>query len=323
MSAAPSASRRVGAPPFDFISLALVAAMFVALFGAQAAGAGVWVALVARAAIFAIAALSLSFVLGQGGLVSFGHAAPMGMGAYASLALGQFDVTDLGLVAAFAFAASTLFCATTGAIALRTRGVYFIMITLAFAQMAFFTVSSMSALGGDDGMALPSRSTLFGTPVFKTDFSLALCALALLAASLLALQRIARSRFGVVLRACKENELRLAALGFAAGPYRLVAYAVSGGLAGLSGAFLANLTEFVSPSYMNWHRSGELIIMVVLGGTSRLSGAVLGAVALVLIEEGLGHFTEYWRLGLGLMIVATVLLRGQIIGKLIAGLRNG
>ncbi len=181
-------------------------------------GQSFWITLATRTAILALAALSLSFILGQGGLVSFGHAAPLGVGAYVILIATEYGVTDVLILFPLAFVFAALFSLLTGAIALRTKGVYFIMITLAFAQMIYFVFSSLSTFGGDDGMSLASRSTFLGTKFIKSDAALALFAIALLLACTYALERIRASRFGRVFRGCKENESRMAALGFRAFP---------------------------------------------------------------------------------------------------------
>jgi branched-chain amino acid transport system permease protein len=192
----------------------------------------------------------------------------------------------------------------------------FIMITLAFAQMAYFVFAALSAYGGDDGMSPAGRATVFGVKLFRDDRNLALLAIGLLGLVSLFLHRSVRARFGAVLRAARDNEARTAALGFSVFRTRLVAYALAAGFAGIAGALMAEQTGFVSPALMNWHRSGELIVMVVLGGARRLSGAVLGAIVVVLVEEFLGEATEYWKLGLGLLILTVVASRIVDLSKL-------
>ncbi len=296
---------------------ALLAAVFlIALLAGQVLGNTDPTTLLARAAIFALAALSLSFILGQGGMVSLGHAAPMGLGAYVTLTLALFGIKDFFLVTALAFMAGAAFSALTGLIALRTRGVYFIMITLAFAQMAYYAMSSLSIFGGTDGMALPVRSTVLGWPLFRSDGATALIALLLLGLAYGGIMRVTRSRFGMVLRASHLNESRAVALGFEPLTYRLLAYSFAGGLSAISGVLLANLTDYISPSFLDWHRSGELIVMVVLGGVARPFGAILGAFALIYIESLVGGFTQYWNLVLGLVLRAIVLLRGRLESRL-------
>ena len=289
----------------------------------QLLGEGFWVTLAARAAILALAALSLSFVLGQGGLVGFGHAAPFGLGAYAVLIAGEHGIRDILALLPLAFLAGAAFALPTGALALRTRGVYFIMITLAFAQMAYFVFAAMSGLGGDDGMGIAGSATLLGWKFLRSESNLAWLAIGLLAAASLFLHAATRARFGFVLRAARDAEARTAALGYSVFRTRLVAWALSAGIAGLAGALMAEQTGFVSPALMSWHRSGELIVMVVLGGARRLSGAVVGAILVVLVEEFLGQTTEYWKLGLGLLILAVVMARVVDFGSLLRRRADG
>lgn len=268
--------------------------------------------LVARGMIYALAATSLGFILGQGGLVSFGHAATMGIGAYAVGIAMEEGTRDALLAFPLAMAAAGLFALVTGAVSLKTRGVYFIMITLAFGQMAFFVAQSLSAYGGDDGLSLVARSTVAGRRWLKDPATFHFVVLGLLAATVLACRMLARSPFGRVLAAGKQNERRLRALGVDPYAYRLVAFAIAGALAGLSGALYANLTEFVSPAYLSWHRSAELIVMVVAGGAGTVLGPVAGALGVVLVEEGLSRLTEHWRILFGPLLVLLVLGRGGL-----------
>jgi len=286
-----------------------ILALAAVIAAGQVLDQGFWVTLAARAAILGLAALSLGFILGQGGLVSFGHAAPFGIGAYAVLIAGEYGVRDILLLLPLAFLASAAFAVPTGALALRTRGVYFIMITLAFAQMAYFVFAALSGLGGDDGMSLAGKATLFGAKLFRREVNLAWLAVGLLALTTFLLHRVIDARFGHVVRAARDAEARTAALGYGVYTTRLTATAIAAGIAGLAGALMAEQTGFVSPALMNWHRSGELIVMVVLGGSRRLSGAVVGAIVVVLVEEFIGEATEYWKFGLGLLILAVVALR--------------
>ena len=311
----PALSRRLlgllAHPAVPIVALALVIA------AGQVFGQGFWITLAARAAILGLAALSLAFVLGQGGLVGFGHAAPFGIGAYAVLIAGEMGIRDVFALPLFAFLAAAAFALPTGALALRTRGVYFIMITLAFAQMAYFVFAALSGLGGDDGMSIAGKATLFGTKFLRSETNLAWVAVGTLAVVSLFVHRMTAARFGFVLRAARDSEARTAALGFSVYKTRLVAWAISAGIAGIAGALMAEQTGFVSPALMNWHRSGELIVMVVLGGARRLSGAVVGAIAVVLVEEFLGSTTEYWKLGLGLLILAVVASRVADLSKVL------
>ncbi|MFG1347184.1 branched-chain amino acid ABC transporter permease [Xanthobacter autotrophicus DSM 431] len=287
--------------------------LFVLVFGALAlaplAVDAYTLSLVARGMIFALAAASLGFILWQGALVSFGHAAVMGIGAYAVGILMEEGVRDALVAFPVAMAAAGAFALVTGAVSLKTRGVYFIMITLAFGQMAFFVAQSLSAYGGDDGLTLAARSTVAGQKLLKDPKTFHYTTLGLLLLTVLLIRMLAASPFGRVLAAGKENERRLRALGVDPYPYRLVAFAIAGALAGLSGALYANLTEFVSPAYLSWHRSAEIIVMVVAGGASPL-GPVLGALGVVGVEEGLSHLTEHWRILFGPLLVLLVLWRG-------------
>ena len=268
-----------------------------------------------RIMIFALAALSLDLVLGYGAMVSFGHAAYIGIGAYCVAILSANGVDDILVQMLAAIVACGLFAVVTGAVALRTKGVYFIMITLAFGQMAYFFMVSLSVYGGDDGMTLVARSTLFAMPLLRTDTALFYAVLGALVLAFVALRAVVASRFGRVLRGTRDNALRMRAIGFAPFPYQLTAYALAGAIAGIAGVFLANQAEFVSPAYMTWQRSGELIVMVVLGGMGTLVGAIGGAIAFMLVEDWLAMLSEHWKLGLGVLIVLVVLFtRGGIAG---------
>ncbi|MEF2553920.1 branched-chain amino acid ABC transporter permease [Aurantimonas sp. A2-1-M11] len=268
-----------------------------------------------RIMIFALATLSLDLILGYGAMVSFGHAAFIGLGAYSVAILAAHGVNDILVQAGVAILICSLFALVTGAISLRTKGVYFIMITLAFGQMAYFFMVSLSAYGGDDGITLATRSTLFGLPVLRDNLAFFYVVLATLALTFVALRAVVGSRFGRVLRGTRDNRVRMQAIGFAPFPYQLTAYVIAGVIAGLAGVFLANQAEFVSPAYMSWQRSGELIVMVVLGGMGTLVGPIAGAVAFLLLEDWLAQISEHWKLGLGIFLVLLVLFtRGGIAG---------
>jgi branched-chain amino acid transport system permease protein len=278
-------------------------------------GQGYVLTMLARAMILAMAAVSLWLLVGGAGLVSLGHAAMVGVGAYAVVVLDDARITDAAIVAPVAMAAAALFALVTGAVAIRTSGVHFIMITLAFGQMAFFTAASLAGYGGDDGYTLYGRNTLGGERWLEDRLAFHYLCLGLLVAALLGCRMLLASRFGRVLRAARENPLRVQAVGFSPYPYRLLAYTIAGGIAGLAGMLLANATEFVAPSFLAWQRSGDLLFMVILGGLGSLHGAVLGAVAIVLLEEWLGHLTEHWRLIFGpLLVLAVLFLRGGLAG---------
>ena len=294
----------------------LLAAFVAAPFLASSSGAeGYVLSLLTRVMIYGLAALSLDLILGYGALVSFGHAAFLGIGAYSVGILASHGIEEGLVQLPVALAASALFAFVTGAISLRTKGVYFIMITLAFGQMLLFFVRSLAAYGGDDGFTLPTRSLIAGQPLLQSEMRLYWATLVCLVAAYLLCRSIVASRFGRVFRGTKENPVRMEAVGFHPFPYQLAAYVISGTIAGLAGCLLANQTEFVSPAFMTWQRSGELIIMILLGGLGTLHGAIVGAAAFVLLEEGLSRITELWKMIFGPMLVLVVLFaRGGILG---------
>lgn len=307
----PGFLRREAVPLALFTFLAL--APIVARFSAES----YLLALFSRTMVFAIAALSLDLILGYGALVSFGHAAFLGFGAYSAGILAAHGLGDATLQLPLALVSSAIFALVTGALSLRTKGVYFIMITLAFGQMAFFLAVSLAAYGGDDGMTLPSRSTLFGLNVLEDDRALYLLILFALAGCYLLSRVLVMSRFGRVIRGARENPQRMAAIGFPLFRYQLTMYVIAGTMCGLAGFLFANQTGFVSPAYMTWQRSGELIVMVVLGGLGSLHGAILGAAAFLLLEEWLSGFTEHWKMIFGPFLVLVVLFaRGGLLGAL-------
>jgi len=293
------------------IFLVFVLVPLLATFKAEAYVLG----LVTRVMIFAIAALALDLLIGYGALVSFGHAAFIGLGAYAVGILASHGINDALISLPLALAVSALFALATGIVCLRTKGVYFIMITLAFGQMAYFTASSLAPYGGDDGLTVRMRSTFAGLPIFANDRALYyVCLLALLGAYLLC-RALVVSRFGRVYRGARENAQRLGTIGFDIYRFQLVAYIIAGMLGGLSGFLLANATDFVSPAYMSWQRSGELLIMVIFGGIGTLTGAIIGAAAFLLAEEWLSGITEHWKVIFGpLLVFVAVFARGGLIG---------
>ncbi len=284
---------------------------------ANAADMGFATSLVTRIMIYAIAALSLDLILGYGAMVSFGHAAFVGIGAYAVGIASAHDLWDATATFPIAILAAGLFALATGAISLRTRGVYFIMITLAFGQMAYFTASSLSDYGGDDGLTMWGRSEILGTTPFEDDTAFYYVVLGCLAGCFLFARAVVGSRFGRVIAGVRESRLRMQAVGFNPYAYQLVAYVVAGMMAGLAGALMANQTEFVSPSTMSWQRSGDLIIMVVLGGIGTLHGAVLGAIVYLTLEEVLSHVTEHWRVIFGPLLILMVLYARGGLGRLL------
>ena len=303
--------------PRNIAIVALLAALVLLPLYTGLSGNRFLLTLFTRIVILAVAAVSLNLMLGYGGMMSFGHAAYLGIGGYAVGILAHEGITSGFMQWPVALAASALFALVIGALSLRTRGVYFIMITLAFAQMAYYLVSGFSRYGGDDGLTIYKRSQ-FVAPVDlsnKTQFYY-IC-LALLFGSIYLVWRLINSRFGLVVQGARSNDIRMRAIGFPTYRYRLVCFVIAGTLCGLSGALLANHTDFVSPAMMYWTRSGDLIIMVVLGGMATPFGPLIGAVALLVLEEVLSGITEYWQIILGPMLLLVVLFaRGGIDGLL-------
>lgn len=294
----------IGLPP---VASALEATFYIGLFS--------------RILIYALAAVSLDLILGYGGMVSFGHAAFFGAGAYVVGILAFHGIegsaviswpfvimgTDNALISwVVAAVASAGLAFVIGAISLRTSGVYFIMITLAFAQMMYFFFTSLEFYGGDDGLSLFTRSRL-GHLDLSNDAAFYYTCLGLLIGFLLFSRRLVNSRFGMVIRGCKENERRMGALGFPTYRYKLVCFVIAGAGAGLAGALMANQTEFVSPSLLHWTVSGDILVMVILGGVGTLVGPVFGATVFLLLEEFLSRYTEHWMLFLGPILIFVVL----------------
>jgi branched-chain amino acid transport system permease protein len=271
--------------------------------------------LVTRVMIFAIAALGLDLLIGYGALISFGHAAFVGLGAYAVGILASHGIKDALISLPIALGISALFAWLTGIVCLRTKGVYFIMITLAFGQMVYFTASSLAPYGGDDGLTIHARSTLAGLPIFGSDRSLYYVSFVCLLGVYLLCRALVASRFGRVYRGARENALRMSTIGFEIIRFQLVAYVIAGVIGGLAGFLLANATDFVSPAYMSWQRSGDFLIMVIFGGMGTLNGAILGAAAFLLTEEWLSGITEHWKVIFGpLLVLVAVFAPGGLIG---------
>jgi len=271
-----------------------------------------YISFATRILIYAMAAASLNLVLGYGGMVSFGHAAFFGAGAYIVGILAFEGVTSLWVSWPAAIAVAALAAAAIGAISLRTRGVYFIMITLAFAQMMYYVFVSMKAYGGDDGLSLPSRSTGLGISL-SNDFAWYYLVLALLMIILYLLHRLLGSRFGRVIEAIRENETRATAVGYPVFRYKLLCFVISGAIAGLAGALIANQTSYVGPALLHWVQSGTLMIMVILGGVGRFWGGPVGAAVLLALEELfsgsplLGAYSLHWQLPVGVILLAVVM----------------
>ncbi|MDO8878507.1 MAG: branched-chain amino acid ABC transporter permease [Pseudolabrys sp.] len=287
-----------------------------------------------RIVIMAMAATSLNLILGYGGMMSFGHAAYLGIGGYAVGMLAHEGIYSGFVQWPVAIAASALFALVIGALSLRTRGVYFIMITLAFAQMAYYLVSGLARYGGDDGLTIYKRSQFIEPLNLSNKIQFYYLCLALLFATIFLIWRLINSRFGMAVQGARSNETRMRAIGFPTYRYRLACFVIAGTLGGLSGVLLANHGDFVSPAMMYWTRSGDLIIMVVLGGMATAFGPLIGAIALLLLEEFLpliikvagtpffgssaaARGSEYWMIVMGPLLLLVVLFaRGGIDGML-------
>jgi len=297
-----------------FVLLVFAALALVPLLAGQFA-----VDLVTKTMVYAIFALSLELLVGTTGLVCFGHAALFGIGAYAAVMLSpENDAANLLWLLPAAVLAAAVYAAFMGALSLRTKGVYFIMVTLAFAQMAYYVVHDTPLGGGTDGIYLNVKPVLSVGGHMLLDLAQAgsfyAFTLVLLAAVFAFLAVLLRSRFGRALAGIKANEQRMRATGFATYPYKLAAFVVSGALAGLAGFLFAVKDGVVNPELMAWHLSGAVLIMIILGGLGHLRGALIGAFAFALLQEFFkseaifGHFAKHWHLGLGLAIIASVAL---------------
>jgi branched-chain amino acid transport system permease protein len=292
-----------------------VVAVFLALALYPLVAGSFGIDLVTKTMIYAIFALSLELLVGGAGLVCFGHAAFFGIGAYAAVLLAPADSSAaLWWLLPMAVLAAAAYALVVGALSLRTQGVYFIMVTLAFAQMAYYVVHDTPLGGGTDGIYLDGKPGLgaalqLSNPLVLYAFTWALL---LLVFGFLAL--LSRSRFGRALAGIRVNEQRMRATGFATYPYKLAAFTVSGGIAGLAGFLFAVKDGFVNPELMSWHFSGAVLIMIILGGIGHLRGAFIGAFAFAVLQEFFkadaifGAFAKHWQLGLGLTIIASVAL---------------
>ncbi len=306
------------------LTVALVAAGLVLLPLYTSLSGNVFVlTLFTRIVIYALAAASLNLIMGYGGMMSFGHAAYLGIGGYAVGILAYEGIGSGFIQWPVALLASALFALVIGALSLRTRGVYFIMITLAFAQMAYYIASGLARYGGDDGLTIYKRSDFGGLIDLSNRVQFYYLCLACLFGGVYLIWRIVNSRFGLVVQGLRSNERRMQAIGFSVSRYRLVCFVISGTICGLAGALLANNTDFVSPAAMYWTRSGDLMVMVVLGGMGSLFGPVLGPIVFLVLEEFLSQVTEYWALIMGPLLLLIVLFgRGGIDG-LLGRLRRG
>ncbi|MEM8812483.1 MAG: branched-chain amino acid ABC transporter permease [Pseudomonadota bacterium] len=296
-----------------FIALA---ALLVASLAAHFSGNAFYLDIATRLTIFAIAAVSLNLILGYGGMISFGHAAYIGIGAYEVGIPAYYEIYNGLIQIPLAVAICALFALITGAISLRTKGVYFIMITMAFAQMAFFTMVSLDEYGGDDGLTIFLRSEIPGIDLEDNLVLFLICYISLLVV-LFIVHRLVNSRFGMVIRGSKSNEQRMLAIGYNTYVYRLTAYVIAGAICGYAGALYANFSSFISPDAMYWNRSGELMFMVILGGAGTFFGPIYGTAVFLLLEEVLSSITIHWHLLFGVLLILSVLfMRGGLSGLL-------
>jgi len=270
-------------------------------------GLDFYIGFVRRVLVVALAAASLNFILGFGGMVALGHAGFIGMGAYTVVALSDAGVMSAWLLWPLAALVAGVVAALIGTVALRTRGVYFIMTTLAFAQMLYFVVVSLRKYGGDDGYTLMSRPTLLPGLDLGNESTFYWVVLVVVALALWWLHRATQARFGHALMGIRDNETRMRALGYPVFRLQLVAFAIAGAIAGLAGALLAGGNGFVSPATMHWTQSATLVVMVVIGGLGRSWGGPVGAVVWLVLEEALKQHTEHWHMPLGLLLIAVAL----------------
>lgn len=313
--------------------IVLVAALILLPLYVVVTGDRFMLTLFTRIVILALAASSLNLILGYGGMMSFGHAAYLGVGGYAVGMLAHEGIVTGFVQWPVALLVSALFALIVGSLSLRTRGVYFIMLTLAFAQMAYYIAAGLSRYGGDDGLTIYQRSQFAGLIDLSDKMQFYYLCLAFLLGGIYLIWRLINSRFGMAIQGSRSNDARMHAIGFPTYRYRLACFVIAGTMCGLAGALLANHTDFVSPAMMYWTRSGDLMVMVILGGMGSLFGPLIGAIALLVFEETLPFIikwlgtplfgdaavraSEYWQIVLGPLLLLVVLFaRGGIDGLL-------
>lgn len=278
-----------------------------------------YIDLMARVMIFSIAAMSLDFILGYGAMISFGHALYLGLGTYAVGIMAHYEVTNGWLQLIVCISGTAFIAFILGLISLRTSGIYFIMITFALAQMFYFLGISLEAYGGDDGLPIDTRSEFFSFFDLNDAWNMYYLILGTMTVTAIVLWKIINSRFGMVVRGSHSNDARMQAIGFPTMKYRLAAFVIAGVVCGLAGFLLGNLTEFLTPEYMHWFRSGELMIMVMVGGMGTLFGPLFGAFAYLMVEDFLANFTEYWQFYFGPMLIILVLFAKQGLWGMLPG----
>lgn len=295
----------------------------VAPLWVEAIGGGYLITVLTRVVIFGLAAMSLGFVMGYGGMVSLGHAAFLGVGAYTAGALTYHSIdgsrllgmpgTDQALLTwPLATVVGALMGLLIGALSLRTRGIYFIMTTLAFNQMIYFLFNALEVYGGDDGVSLFAARRAFGPLDASDDVVFFYICFTVLTVSTVVLGFVVRSPFGRVVRGCRSNMARMAALGYQTYRYRLAAFVLSAAMTSLAGAMAVTESQFLSPSLAEWTESGKMLIMVIVGGLGTLIGGVIGAAALFVLEEISIDFTDNWQffVGSGLLVVVLAAPKG-------------
>lgn len=278
-----------------------------------------YIDLMARVMIFSIAAMSLDFILGYGAMVSFGHALYLGLGTYAVGIMAYYELTNGWLQLLVCISGTAFIAFILGLISLRTSGIYFIMITFALAQMFYFLGISLEAYGGDDGLPIDTRSEFFSFFDLNETWNMYYLILGTMTVTAIVLWKVINSRFGMVVRGSHSNDARMQAIGFPTMKYRLTAFVIAGVVCGIAGFLLGNLTEFLTPEYMHWFRSGELMIMVMVGGMGTLFGPLFGAFAYIMMEDFLAHFTEYWQFYFGPILILLVLFAKQGLWGMLPG----
>lgn len=303
--------------------MALFAVLIALAVGVPALGDVYYTRFATQIAIYGMAAVSVDLLLGYAGLITFGQAALFGIGAYAAGMLTVAGVTDALIVWPAAVIVTMIFALAIGALALRTAGFQFIMVTLAFAQMVYYGGQSLRTYGGDNGFTL-TRNTVAGAPLLANHVVFYYVVLALLVAVVAVAARIVNSEFGMVIRGGRDNERRLAAIGFPPYRYKLAAFTIAGGVAGLAGALMANHASFVSPALMSWQMSGELLAMVILGSAGTLVGPIFGAAIYLVFAEMLSDYTEHWMLFFGpLLVIRVLFIKDGLWGMLVRLTRAG
>ena len=316
------------------LNLIIAAVLLIVPIAALMLDEPFYITLATKVAILALAGVGLNLALGQGGLVSFGHATFFGLGGYAMGILAShaqsytplFEVpfliegtNQMPVIWLVAVLVSALAALIVGALSLRTSGVYFIMVTLAFGQMFYYFTISWPAYGGEDGLSIYVRNQFPGLNTLVPIQFFGIC-FVILCAVLYLMSRLNRSAFGLALEGAHQHPERALTVGININRVRLVSFVISGAITGLAGALFADLNRFVSPTMFSWHTSGEIMIFIILGGVARLCGPIAGAAAYILLEHYLGDFSEYWQIYLGLILLFVVLFaKGGLIGGLTRG----